>query len=222
MSALFWALFYLVSSDGAAGRATLPSADLSIYLSVDANQPAAPVEYMKRELDALLETAGFRIAWGDANNPDKTGRASKLVVLELRGVCGMPPGIYRMEPSVDSGARLAETSISPAGVQPFSQVNCPNITRMIGPALSAEAGAQRDYLYGRALARVIAHEVYHIVMASRDHEREGIAKSRFTVADLLDETFDFDAVALAKLRQRAVEGLPNQRSGEDRDRATGR
>ena len=76
---------------------------------------------------------------------------------------------------------------------------------MIGPVLGEEAGAQRDFLYGRAMARVIAHELYHVVTGSRDHAREGVAKPKFTVPDLLNEVFEFDHMALAKLRQRAVE-----------------
>jgi len=56
-------------------------------------------------------------------------------------------------------------------VLPFSWINCANLTRMIGPVLADEAGALRDYLYGRAMARIAAHELYHVMMGSRDHGR---------------------------------------------------
>jgi len=204
MSAWVLALFCLVSIDLSLVRAASPYADLAVYLSVDPTQPAAPLDHMKHELSALMQAAGYHILWQDPRAPDRTSQVSTLMVLQLRGSCGLPPGNYRVERSVDSGASLAETSISPNGVQPFSWVNCDNVTRMIGPVLTGEAGAQRDYLYGRAVARVVAHELYHVVTGSRDHGHEGVAKPRFTVPDLLNEIFDFDAVALAKLRQRAV------------------
>jgi hypothetical protein len=54
------------------------------------------------------------------------------------------------------------------------------------------------------MARVAAHELYHVMMGSRDHGHDGVAKPRFSTAGLLDERFDFDKIALAKLRQRAV------------------
>jgi hypothetical protein len=205
MSAWVLALFCLITTDLSLVRTNLPHADLAVYLTVDPNQPAAPLEHMKRELSALLQAGGYRVVWQDPRTPDKTGSTSTLVVLELRGACGIPPGNFRLERSVDSGASLAGTSVSADGVMPFSWVNCANMTRMIGPALSGEAGAQRDYLYGRAVARVVAHELYHVVTGSRGHEHEGVAKPRFTVPDLLDEVFEFDQPALAKLRQRAGE-----------------
>jgi hypothetical protein len=177
---------------------------------------------MKRELSALMQAAGYRMVWEDPRFPDKNGYASTLVVLELRGSCGLPPGDYRVEPSVASGVSLAETSVSSDRVQPFSWVNCANLTRMIGPVLVGEAGAQRDYLYGRAVARVIAHELYHVVTGSRDHGHEGVAKQRFTVPDLLNELFEFDPIALAKLRQRAVEAGAEARGEAASEIAAGR
>jgi hypothetical protein len=87
---------------------------------------------------------------------------------------------------------------------PFSRIHCANLTRLIGPLLADEGGAQRDYFYGRAMARIAAHELYHVVMGTRAHAREGVAKASFSVNDLLDERFDFDRAALARLRQRAA------------------
>jgi hypothetical protein len=179
-----------------------------VYLATGPTQPPAPLENMKRELSAIMQAAGYRVVWGDPLMPDKEGRSSALVVLELRGSCGMPHGSYRVEPSVASGASLAQTSVSPEGVLPFSWINCGNLTRMLGPVLAGEAGAQRDYLYGRAMARVAAHELYHVMMGSRDHHQEGVAKPSFSIADLLDERFDFDPVALAQLRRKASEAEP--------------
>ena len=206
MSAWVVALCCLLISDASPVRTSLPNADLAVYLTADPSQPPASLEIMKRELSSLMQEAGFRIAWHDPQRPDRFGETSALVMLELRGVCGLPAGNYRLDRSVESGASLAETSVTEQGVLPFSWVNCANLTRMIGPALVAEAPAQRDFLYGRAAARVVAHEFYHVMMGSRVHGHEGVAKPCFTVADLLNERFDFDSSALAKLRQRAIDG----------------
>jgi hypothetical protein len=218
MSAWVLALCCLLSTDVSLVRTSLPNARLAVYLSVGPNQPAAPLEQMKRELTGLMQAAGYQVIWQDPRSPDKTGETSALVVLELRGSCGLPPGYYHAERSVDSGASLAETSVTEQGVLPFSWVNCANLSRMIGPALSNEAPGQRDYLYGRAIARVVAHELYHVMMGSRDHGHEGVAKPRFTTSELLNERFDFDHASLAKLRQRAVDSEINS----DSEPATGR
>lgn len=222
MSAWFLALCCLLSSDQSLLRTGPPSTDILVYLAVEANQPAIPVNYMKRELSTLMQAAGFRVIWGDIHNPGKDGQVSNLVVLQLHGVCGLPPGSYRLEEAVASGASLAETSVSSGNVLPFSRVNCANLTRMIGPSLSMEAGAQRDFLYGRAMARVVAHELYHVEMGSRDHGHDGVAKERFKVADLLDDSFGFDTVALARLRQKAVADNPSPHADATGETAAGR
>jgi hypothetical protein len=194
MSAWVLALFSLI-----------PYTDLAVYLNADANQPSAPLENMKRELSSIMQAAGYRVVYGDPRNPDTNSRVSTLVVLELRGSCGMPAGNYRIERAVASGASLAETSVSDGVVMPFSYINCANLTRMIGPVLGDEPSAQRDYFYGRAMARVAAHELYHVMMGSRVHGHEGVAKPSFSVADLLNDGFEFDRIALVLLRQKAGE-----------------
>jgi hypothetical protein len=194
MSAWVLALFSLI-----------PHTDLAVYLHTDANQPSAPLENMKRELSGIMQAAGYRVVYGDPRKPDIDSRFSTLVVLELRGRCAMPAGNYRLERSVASGASLAETSVADGIVMPFSYINCANLTRMIGPVLGDEASAQRDYFYGRAMGRVAAHELYHVMMGSQVHRHQGVAKPSFSVADLLNDGFEFDHIALALLRHKAGE-----------------
>jgi len=222
MSAWVLALFSLLTTDPSRLRMNLPH-DLAVYLNADPNQPPAPLEHMKRELSGIMQAAGYRVIYDDPRAPDTSASFSTLVVLELRGNCGMAAGSYRLERSVASGASLAETAVSSGVVLPFSQINCANLTRMVGPLLAEEAGAQRDFLYGRAMARVAAHELYHVVIGSRDHRHEGVAKPAFSVGDLLDERFDFDRIALALLRHKAGEAEPRpDANGSSMVRASGR
>lgn len=207
MSAWVLALFSLLHAVSSLLGTNPPHSDLAVYLTVGSAQPAAPLENMKRELSGIMQAAGYRVIYGDPHTPDKNGRVSSLVVLELHGSCGMPAGNYRVERAVASGASLAETAVSDGIVLPFSRINCAILTRLIGPVLTDEAGAQRDYLYGRAMARVAAHELYHVMMGTRDHGHDGVAKPSFSVANLLDEGFDFDRVSLAHLRRKAARGF---------------
>jgi hypothetical protein len=49
------------------------------------------------------------------------------------------------------------------------------------------------------MARLLAHEFYHVLAQTDDHTQTGIAKARFSTADLLAEHFDFESVALGRL-----------------------
>ena len=174
-----------------------------MYLRTGVHQSAAVIEHMKRELSALMQEAGLRLEWRslDSEQRDSTD-AAYLAVLELNGTCGMVAGAA--EPADPHTSSLANTSVSDGQVLPFSKVNCAVVTRSVGSALAHEAGAQRDFLYGRALARVVAHEFYHVLLKTAEHAHGGIARSCFTVSDLLTERFEFEGATLAKLRTESV------------------
>jgi hypothetical protein len=96
-------------------------------------------------------------------------------------------------------------------VLPFSSIDCTALTRALGPVT--------EDVYGRAMARVLAHELYHVLTQTTDHSRTGIAKTCFTTGDLLSSRLDFENNILAQLRR--LHRAPAQVVDADDD-ATGR
>ena len=186
-----------------AQSAASQDAELVVYLRTGGNQPAAPLAQMKRELSALMHQGGYRVEWRslDANRAQDAD-ASLLAVLDLTGVCGIAPGYADAERAATISTSLATTTITDGQVLPFSSINCAVLTNSVSAALAKEAGARRDFLYGRAMARVVAHEFYHVLMRTTEHGRSGVARSCFSTSDLLTERFEFEGTALARLRHR--------------------
>ena len=168
---------------------------ISIYLKAGAADGAA-VTYMKGELANLMQSAGVTLEWLDASAGIPGVQDSQLVVLELEGACGprsvVPPG--------SSSGPLASTAASDGHILPFSAVHCNVLNQMLGPAIAGESARRRDWLYGRALARIAAHEIYHVLTEAAGHSTGGIAKQAFSARDLLAGRFEFEGPALAKLR----------------------
>ena len=102
-----------------------------------------------------MHQAGYRVEWRSVDT-DRTADADAplLAVLELNGTCGIPAG-YSVGTRAVS-ASLATTTITDGQVLPFSPLNCTALTRSVSGALAQDAGAQRDFFYGRAMARVVA------------------------------------------------------------------
>jgi len=174
-------------------------ARLVVYLNVAAGQPGAPVEQMKREVSATMRRAGFEVEWlmRGAERPD----APFLVVVGLAGVC--TPSVAGDEPA--TGVSLATTSVVDGRVLPFSTVACGALSRTLGPALAGLPGARRDFLFGRAMGRVVAHELYHVLAGTTEHSQSGIARSCYKTADLLADRLEFEPAVLARLRPAADE-----------------
>ncbi len=174
-----------------AQSAASTDAALVVYLKNGGAQPAAPLAEMKRELSALMHQAGYAVEWRDlAGDRSDDAGAPLLAVLELSGACGISPGSREIEPSGTLFTSLATTTITDGHVLPFSSLNCTALTRSVSAALVRDAGARRDFLYGRAMARVAAHELYHVLLRTTEHSRSGVGRSCFTTEDLLSEHFD--------------------------------
>jgi hypothetical protein len=161
-----------------------------VYLAAT-GQPAGPVEHMKRELGAIMQTAGYRVEWQTrGDSPD----APFLAVVELEGLCAAEPA------RGDAGLKLARTPVQDGRVLPFSTVACAAVRHAVAPALSGQPPAIREFLMGRAMARVVAHELYHVLAGTADHTGPGIARACYTASDLVSEQFTFGEAALARLR----------------------
>jgi hypothetical protein len=201
MSARLLATFCLgnlVVASAWASSADLPESELVVYLSAVGAQPQRPLDYMKLELGRLMGTAGYRIEWADSRDPERPSTESPLAVVQLRGTCAITT-----VPAAKVGA-LASTAVSDGHIIPFSWMDCTSLTRVLTAPLAYEPAARRDFLYGRAMARLLAHELYHVLLKTGDHSREGLARPGFTTSDLLTERFEFEQTTLAKLRPPAV------------------
>lgn len=200
MSARILAAFCLLNLVVVSGRgysSEVPSHALVVYLAADPGQSQRPLDYMKLEVGRLMHAAGFRVEWRDARASGRESTESQLAFVELRGACSISAG---SAVSGSNSSSFASTSISGGEVLPFSWVDCSKLTQALSASLAAEPGARRDFLYGRAVARVVAHELYHILLKTGDHSREGVARPSFTVRDMLAEHFEFEQSVLARLQ----------------------
>jgi hypothetical protein len=171
----------------------LPESPLVVYLSSGV-QPERPLLYMKLELARLMRSAGYHVEWSDAHDRTPPSTDAALAVVELRGTCELSNLPSRRVEA------LASTPVSDGRILPYSSVDCASLTRMLAGPLANEPGARRDFLYGRAMARVLAHELYHVLAQTGDHSHKGIARAGFSANDLVAERLEFEQGTLAKLR----------------------
>lgn len=208
LTALVCLLFVSFSRGLAASNSS--GAELVVYLKGQSGTSSIALDEMKNELSALMLPASFRVEWRDVRNELGESDSSYLVVVELRGNCSAPPLGVDASP-VEKPFPLASTAVVDGRVLPFSWVDCSALSRFLGPTIAKGRKDRRDFVYGRAMARVLAHELYHVVSQSEDHEHAGVAKPTVTANELMGEHFTFENGALAKLR---LSPAPGELSGK--------
>jgi hypothetical protein len=112
---------------------------------------------MKRELGSVLKDAGIQLGWRDRDQVSSSESFANLVVVKFRGVCKMDPAAARDD---DSGHPLAFTHTSEGAILPFSEVECDQVRSSLRGAGSGGDRTRSDLVFGRAMARVLAHELY--------------------------------------------------------------
>jgi hypothetical protein len=179
----------------------LPRIPLAIYYSFDTAPPAAALIWeMQSELGRILEPAGLGAIWRPINAPrDAREDFPEIVVFRFQGTCAFDTAPGSNGGPDQGGLPLAETELSDGHVLPFGKVNCDIVRHLIAPAKS-QAAAQKNAALGRALARVVAHEIYHMLTASTTHASQGIARPAHSRADLTASSFRFAATETNWLR----------------------
>ena len=174
---------------------------LAIYLKQAGGLNGESREMMQFELQRLLDPAGIRVIWKDFG-ARKTGEDFDLVVVgSIAGSCS--PGENEPAPTISAVqplVSLADTAVSNNHILPFFEVDCSWLRRILG----SNAGRP---LMGRALARVIGHELYHILARTMEHRDAGIAKAIFSAEELSMARFDFDLISLARIRSLSIAGV---------------
>lgn len=178
---------------GCVSAADSTNAALAIYYSFDAPASAGVFSEMQAELDRILAPAGLRVTWRRLDSPRNGDEYFPgIAVLHFRGSCWCQQVSGAAASAVDSPiARLAYTERVDGQVLPFGAVDCDRLQRFLVPALKLLPSEERNTVLGRAMARVSAHEVYHMLTGSGSHASQGIASASHSLADLIAPSFTF-------------------------------
>jgi hypothetical protein len=164
-----------------------PSSSITLYRSFEREAPASVVEAMQQEVEAIMEPIGLHFEWRDLSTVNGHEVSAELAVVTFKGRCGIAPVNIQ---SKFTGA-LGWTHVSDGEILPFTDIACDRIREFVQRSLLGVNSEERDALYGRALGRVLAHELYHIFANTTRHASWGVAKECYTVNDLLTDDFQF-------------------------------
>jgi len=172
---------------GAADAAT--KAPVAVYARFEHQPPGSASELLRRELRAILSPAGFEFEWRSATDPSNETWAA-LAVVQFKGHCDARDLARAVH---FAGGALGWTHVSNGRILPFIEVDCDRIGAFLESGLFALPLPVREKAFQRAIARVVAHELYHVFTETTAHGSRGVAKASFSAEELLSDQFRFQS-----------------------------
>src|SRR6516164_5617416 len=166
---------------------------------------------MHEELQRLLAPAGIEIVWKQLKDRKSGENFDLVAVTSFAGSCATDNWVS----VVSTPVSLADTSVSDGHVLPFFRIDCPRVLGMLGSQVDSA-------VLGRALARVAAHEIYHIVAQTAEHQEKGVAKASFSSRDLTAVRFDLDVWSLTLMHPPSVAQAPGSSTADSESAESGR
>ncbi len=180
----------------AAGPAPSTASPLvSIFYSFDTTPPPGVLEAVKAETARIFEPASLTVRWRHLG-PVGGEADGEIVIARFHGACSAGAWSSGSQLPGAGGFPLADSKTSDGQVLPFADIDCSAIERYLAGQRFADAGVA----LGTAMARVLAHEIYHILTASEAHARTGIARAEHSRDDLTAARFEFGKPELEWLR----------------------
>jgi hypothetical protein len=188
-----WTLRALLLLLGFSFCAQAQTRRLALYAEPPRDLDAQAGSLMRSELQRLLEPAGIEVVWKRMADRQAGEIFDLVAVTSFTGSCSVDKPVLATQASVS----LADTSISDGRILPFFRIDCPKIIGMLG-------SQTEPAFVGRALARVAAHEIYHIIAQTAEHQERGVAKASFSIRDLTADRFELDAWSLNRMRLKST------------------
>jgi hypothetical protein len=173
---------------------------VGVLLDFDVPPGSLALTAMKKEVDSIFKRSGVLVGWRMPGQGQAGESLAGLVVVRFKGRC-------RVEPWNPAAARsrgataLAHTAVVDGKVAPYSEVECDKVRGALPYAEPGAAEHERQGEFGRAMGRVLAHELYHALARTREHAARGLARATQSMLDLWSGTLTFDERDLAAIRK---------------------
>jgi len=167
-----------------------PSSQVTVVVLPDGRYSKVAIREMGREAGHILKQSGVSLRW-HVGAPAQAV-SGLLIVVKLVGRCDMDGSPAYLEPGPLGWAHEVDGTMLP-----FSDLACDNLRGAVESAIADGNLLRGNVLLGRAMGRVLAHELYHIVADTSEHGRDGVAQAALSPRELTSGPLEFKASELS-------------------------
>ncbi len=168
--------------------------EVTVVLTFEPGHSEAVVGELKHELTGLFEESGLDLDLKLVGDLGPYPQFRRVVMVRFQGTCRMD----RMPRVLERQGSLGFSHVIDGELLPFIEIRCDLVRDLVRSAIVND-NPERDLLLGRALGRVVAHELYHVLVRTCKHGH-GPAQPMLSGAQLISSRMAFDSADLEKLR----------------------
>ncbi len=178
----FWVLMAGAFAHGVGSE--LPR-DFTLLLDYEGAHSPVSEAALGAELHSIVSLSQVPIRLQVITGPLQGDVPGSLVIFKMKGSCTMRPTMPVGAMSDERGP-LAMTFMANGEMLPFANVDCNRIRTSLERTLGRGSSKQHERQYGTALARIMAHELYHILSKSPAHDTSGVTKKALSSRELCE------------------------------------
>lgn len=157
---------------------------VGIFVSWETPPSGMFLKQLRSEVEQIFRPSGLALRWETARQR-RPSMYDRVVVLKLLGRCTPARvGDFPMG-SLVNGSELGWTYVVDGEVIPHSEVDCDQMARAVAEMryrLPSQLNVAN--LYARLAGRVLAHEMMHVLLATRDHDAADFTRPSLRLEDL--------------------------------------
>jgi hypothetical protein len=172
---------------------------VTIVLDIkDRHYSASSLAAMETETQRIFSNTGMKLNWRIKSELPEHAEFDNVVVFTMTGFCNMnePPEL------IDERGPLALTYTSDGEILPFGEVRCDRVRASLRRHARSAVLTRPECVFGIALGRVMAHELYHMLAEETRHTGDGVTRTSLRADDLIDGNLELDSAAVSRIGAR--------------------
>ena len=167
--------------------------------------PDEVVSAMKNEFVRIYAATPYQFQWRSSETVREGESFDDLTVVRMTGTCAADP-----LPLYDERGPLGLTHVTDGKVLPFASLDCDRLRTVLRSNLDGRDASEWRVIFGRALGRVLAHEMYHVLAHAAKHGRTGVTKGALSARELTAPDLQIGAESLGLIEAASLSGSASQ------------
>jgi hypothetical protein len=142
-----------------------PVAPIALYTDYQHETSVTIQQTIHDEVDSIISPTGLTLEWQALGDRKGDEVSAGLVFVRFKGACD----VADLTPYSAYPFTLGSTVINDGEILPYADIYCNAVRAFLSPQLLPLCPKERAVAFGRAVGRVVAHELYHIFAHTKQH-----------------------------------------------------